>query len=544
MSDQNSNEHPEQSADTAKHAVERLKVDTREHLSPVAYATAYASTEKNLDNLDTQLAFQKKLENFKLVIQKKARKNFLESGISSAERWWKEQGRLFQCDLRNDPEADFAWKDLVSFDKTNVQISGGLLAYDYLSGGLSGRVRDAKFEKKAMAKASLDVMKPYLIANMVLQPGVLAAGAFVARGVGQRGIKALEIPTNGIYGAVSGDLWQEVGRVGSGGNPLGYLWDGTNYHDRVWSDLKDPSLLEKPIKAKEHFDLQLQGLFTAIENYPKQPEKLKPHIPGAAEFVFRSAKLTMTEPEIKVLVNNLNAGVWDDASVRKGLLMSASGATLKFFLEKATPADRKLFLSDLQKNSAKKYPPSPFTEKDIKYKFPGIQAKMTPKEKKGIQSALDLGLSGMAAMVFLATTLVSKILFSDVVKNVFDFTDLATDGPTRVAGRVGNFIKKKSDKLAFQTTYQKDSFLASLKKGDYTKTIQGLGGKKGILTEKEVASLSGKNLTTLQKGNVIKELKKFQSDEKRGLENLTVAEFWDLPTIKKLKSSDFREVQK
>lgn len=532
---------------------QELRKETREGgLSPLAYAVAFRETNKNLDGLEegleTKLKFNEKLKEFDALVQKKVRDNFYERQLHKLTELPEDWMDDFVQGLGKDPEVGMAWGDLIAFDQNNVKISGVILAQQYFSGSLQKGMKERFVEKevngkmekvkKTFSKRSWDVLKPYIITNILLQPAVLSTIGIAGKQVGKIAVKGVELPKNAIYGIMSGDLLREVSELGNGGDPFEYMWNGKTHHKRKFDNLKDARIFKNPEMAREHFSIDLQQVWDSMKNYKKSPEKLAEKTPEAAKFVYQAINASLSPAEMKSVSENLNAGVWDAPNIRRGLSMGVSGEILKFFFEKASDQHKKLFVDELKKISNRRYKLKPFDCIALERKFPGIQKNMTPKEKKGLQAFLGLGMTGIAGTVFLSTKLLSKVLFS-VGQDVFDFTDGAGGGPNRVGKRVQSAYKLKKRKVLRFTGYKKRQFEAHLQKGDFKKSIHALGGRDGILTESEISRLTENGtLTTIQKKSVLKEIKEFEAKESR---MLMVEDFWSLPSIKTLRSKDIRE---
>lgn len=516
-----------------KEAVGELTKKTNEALSPLAYGTVNKNIEGNLEALEFELAFQKKFSDFENLVQTKARKTWAEKFAQSAGEIKDDVKDDFVRFVSDDPDVKLAFDDLVAFDQTNVNVSAGLLAATYLS----GKMRRDMAKEINPGKKALAALKPVLIANIVMQPAVLGAVGSVGKNIVGKGVYNVgKVTKNALYGTVSGDLFRETMKLGKKGNPVEYLWNGKTYRQRRFDVLKNPEIYKTPQKLKAYFGPRLRKTFKAIDTYEENPEKIEPYIDHSAEFVFRSAKNSLSPVELQTFIRDMEAGVWDETMVRRATMTSASGGMLKFFLETASLQHRKAFLEKFRSFSQEKYPPKPFTDKDLEQQFPSISKRATRKEKKGIRAALSLGASGLAAGVFLLSTLLSKLLFK-FGKNTFDLTDPSNGGWERFRDRAkSSFVKKKSDVKAFKE-YESRRFMALLKKRDSQQAISLLGGKNGILTESEIRKINGKTISNLQRKKIAEDLESFMKDRKK----ISAEEFWELDSVKTLRGKNLRE---
>jgi hypothetical protein len=538
---------------------ERRQVSDRvnDDLNPLAYATAYRDTGGKLDQLKGRLVsaeYQQKLDAFKSLVESKAQKNFYKRSLDKAVDWSKKTtddiSNFFSGvvgSVQGDPEVQSHWQEIVNFDKANAQVSGAVLMYDFLSGGMQTRVADEyqgmidkdkkgfkKFSGKAWAYA-----KPVVITNIIMQPAVLGAAGGVVNLAKSGLYKGGEVFKNVIAGVTQGDLLEEIWHVGRDGDPIEYLWNGRSIKDRKMDKLKDPKIMQTPEKLRKFMNPETEYFFYAMENYKAHPEKVQKKIPDMAEFSYRAMSAAMSDLELKDTVKRLEAGQWDSGKVRRVTSMSVSGALLKFFLETANKTDKEKFFASLKKIEKQKFKPGGFTNSELEKKFPGLNDQMTKKDKGVLRSALSSGLSGVAFGTFLFTQLFSRMFFS-VSKDPFQFIgEWAEQGPKRVRERYAKSWKIKKDKLQKLSTRETDKFYAYTKKNQYDKKFKILSQKDGILSEKEVENLLGKKITNTQRRKISEEVDGFLKERRRP--NIKADEFWNLETIKSLKSKELRE---
>lgn len=538
---------------------ERRKVSKRvnDDLNPLAYATAYRDTGGKLGQLKERLVsieYQQKFDAFRSLVESKAQKNFYERSLAQAKDWTHkttDDMSHFLKDIigsiQGDPEVEHHWQELVSFDKTNAQVSGAVLMYDHLSGGMQTRVAEEyqgmidgkkqgfkKFSGKAWAYA-----QPVVITNIIMQPAVLSAvGGAVD--LAKSGLyKGGEVFKNVIAGVTQGDLIDEIWHIGRDGDPIEYLWNGRSIKDRKMDKLKDPKIIETPEKLKKYMNGETQYFFYAMERYPTEPEKVRKQVPDMAKFSYRAMASSMSDLELRDTVKGLQAGEWNSEKVRRATSMSVSGAMLKFFLETASSVDRELFFSELKRIQNQKFKPGGFTNVELQKKFPGINDQMTKKDKGMLRSALSSGVSGIAFGTFVFTQLLAKMFFS-VSKDPFQFFgEWSEQGPKRVMERYSKSWKIKKNQLQKFSARETDKFYAYTKKKQYDKKFKMFSRKDGILSGKEVKNLLGKKITNTQRRKISEEVDEFLKDRRRP--KIKADEFWNLKTIKSLKSKELRE---
>lgn len=542
---------------TANHERKKVGEKVKNDLNPLAYATAYRDTGGNLEALKCNLVsaeYQQKFDVFKQLVENKAQKNFYEKTLKEGIDWTKktaEETQKFFGDvvksLEGDPDVENHWNDIVSFDQTNVKVSGAVLMYDYLGGGMQSRIAneyqgaidDNKKGFKKLSGKAWAAAKPVVLTNIAMQPAVLStvgAGVDLTKNILYKGG---EVFKNVVAGVTQGDLLDEMWHVGRDGDPIEYLWNGRTIKDRKMDNLKDPKILQTPEKLKPFMNGETAYYFYAMDQYAHKPEILQTKIPSMAEFSYRSIKSAMSDAELQNLVHNLESGKWDDQNVRRALSMSVSGALLQFFLETAQPSDRQKFLNELKMLEHRRVKPGGFTTADLEKKFPGINDHMTKKDKGLVRSALSSGLSGITFGAFIFTQLFSKLLFS-VSKDPFQFFgELNDEGPERVIKRYKKNWKIKNNQLQKFSDRERDDFYSFTKKKQYDKKFKLLAKKDGILTEKEVENLLSSKMTNKQRRQVSQEVDEFLKERRRP--NIKSDEFWELPTLKKLKSKELRE---